>query len=173
MNTTKEDRIHDREIAVTSALMHGTLGALGAERQIAPGEVATALLRSRERNTGHTTRAGATDRSRKSRRFVTTERERAVAVVLECKGAALDQYDQVLGEMGRTPRGRDAPGSLFHWVTVTQDGIRVTDVWQTRAQFEPFAAEQIGPLTVEVGFPAPPEIAFHDVHNYDFAGGSA
>lgn len=100
-------------------------------------------------------------------------RERAVAVVLECKGAALDQYDQVLGEMGRTPRGRDAPGSLFHWVTVTQDGIRVSDVWQTRAQFEPFAAEQIGPLTVEVGFPAPPEIAFHDVHNYDFAGGSA
>jgi hypothetical protein len=51
----------------------------------------------------------------------------AVAVVTECKGATLDQYDQVLAKMGRTPRGRGAPGSLFHWVTATEDGIRVTD----------------------------------------------
>jgi hypothetical protein len=33
--------------------------------------------------------------------------------------------------------------------------------------------EQIGPLTAEVGFPAPPEITFHDLHNYDSADGSA
>jgi hypothetical protein len=46
-------------------------------------------------------------------------------------------------------------------------------MWQTRAQFEAFAAEQIGPLTAEVGFPTPPEITFHDVHNYDSADGSA
>jgi hypothetical protein len=44
----------------------------------------------------------------------------AVAVVIECKGATLDQYDQVLAKMGRTPRGRSAPGSLFHWVTATE-----------------------------------------------------
>ena len=97
----------------------------------------------------------------------------AVAVVIECKGATLDQYDQVLAKMGRTPGGRGAPGSLFHWVTATEDGIRVTDVWQTREQFEAFAGEQIGPLTVEVGFPSPPEITFHDVHNYDSADGPA
>jgi hypothetical protein len=41
--------------------------------------------------------------------------------------------------MGRTPRGRGAPGSLFHWVTATGDGLRVTDVWPTREQFEAFA----------------------------------
>jgi hypothetical protein len=69
----------------------------------------------------------------------------AVAVVIECKGATVDQYDQVLAKMGRTPRGRGAPGSLFHWVTATEDGIRVTDVWQTREEFETFATEQIGP----------------------------
>jgi hypothetical protein len=66
----------------------------------------------------------------------------AVAVVIECKDATLDQYDQVLAKMGRTPRGRGAPGSLFHWVTATEDGIRVTDVWQTREQFETFAARR-------------------------------
>ena len=96
-----------------------------------------------------------------------------VAVVIECKGATLDQYDQALAKMGRAPRGRGAPGSLFHWVTATEDGIRVTDVWETREQFEKFAAEQIGPITTEVGFPSPPEIAFHDVHNYDSTLGPA
>jgi hypothetical protein len=69
----------------------------------------------------------------------------AVAVVIDCKGATLDQYDQALAKMGRTPGGRGAPGSLFHWVTTTEDGIRVTDVWRTREEFEAFAAAQIGP----------------------------
>ena len=107
-------------------------------------------------------------------RFTMTKgRAMAVGVIIECKGATLDQYDQVLAKMGRTPRGRGAPGSLFHWVTATEDGIRVTDVWQTREEFETFAAEQIGPLSAEAGFPAPPVITFHDVHNYDSADGPA
>ena len=29
--------------------------------------------------------------------------------------------------------------------------------------------QQIGPFSTEVGFPTPPEITFHDVHNYDSA----
>jgi len=44
---------------------------------------------------------------------------------------------------------------------------------QTREEFETFAAEQIGPLSAEAGFPAPPEITYHDVHNYDSADGLA
>jgi hypothetical protein len=97
----------------------------------------------------------------------------AVGVVIDCKGATLDQYDQALARMGRTPGGRGAPGSLFHWVTATDDGIRVTDVWETREEFEKFAQEQIGPITMEVGFPEPPEISFYDVHNYDCTLGAA
>ena len=64
-------------------------------------------------------------------------------------------------------------GQSVPLVTATEDGIRVTDVWQTRGEFEAFAAEQIGPLTAEVGVPAPPEITFHDVHNFDSADGPA
>ena len=90
----------------------------------------------------------------------------AVGVVIDCKGATLDQYDEALAKMGREP-GHGAPGSLFHWVTATEDGIRVTDVWETREEFDRFAEEQIGPITAEVGFPALPEITFYDVHNYD------
>lgn len=95
----------------------------------------------------------------------------AVGVVLDFDGATLDQYDQVIEKMGLRPQGPGAPGGIFHWVTKTDNGIRVTDVWETREQFENFAQEQIGPYTQEVGIEAPPEITFYDVHNYLTEGG--
>jgi hypothetical protein len=56
----------------------------------------------------------------------------AVAVQLDFAGGTLEQYDRVIAEMGCTPGRRRAPGGLFHWVTKTDDGIRVVDVWQDR-----------------------------------------
>jgi hypothetical protein len=89
----------------------------------------------------------------------------AVGVVLEFPGGTLAQYDQVIGLMG-LERGRPLPpGGIFHWVTETGDGIRVTDVWESREQFERFAQEQIGPYSQQVGM-AEPQIAFHEAHNY-------
>jgi hypothetical protein len=90
----------------------------------------------------------------------------AVAIVMDFKGSTLDQYDKVVELMHLTPVGAGAPGSLFHWVTKTDDGIRVTDVWETKEQFETFAQEQIGPYTQQAGFEGPPEITFYDVHSY-------
>lgn len=97
----------------------------------------------------------------------------AVAVVIELPGATLDQYDQSLVKMGFTPEGAGAPAGLFHWVTATDDGIRITDVWRTKEDFDAFAASTIGPIAAEVGFPAPPQITFYEVHNYQTAGSAA
>jgi hypothetical protein len=91
----------------------------------------------------------------------------AVAVILEFgDGATLDQYDQVLEKMGfgRETTG-GGPGGLFHWVTKTDDGFRVTDVWETKEDFDKFAEEQIVPYSQEVGLPQP-QIEFIEVHNY-------
>jgi len=90
----------------------------------------------------------------------------SVAVQLDFKGATLEQYDQIIQKMGFTPQGSGGPGGLFHWVMKTADGLRVTDVWQTKGQFEKFAQEKIGPITQEVGITAPPEVQFFEVHNY-------
>lgn len=91
----------------------------------------------------------------------------AVAVQLDFPaGTTLEQYDQVIEKMGFTKGGKGAPGGLFHWVTKTDHGVRVVDVWQTREQFEKFASEQIGPLSQAAGIPGPPEIKFFEVHNY-------
>ena len=61
-------------------------------------------------------------------------------------------------------------GGLFHWVTKTSDGIRVTDVWESQEDFDKFAEEKIGPITQAVGIQAQPEIQYFDVHNYLTAG---
>lgn len=94
----------------------------------------------------------------------------AVAVVLEFKGGTLEQYDQVIEKMGFEPGGKGAPGGLFHWVTKTEDGLRVTDVWTDAETFQKFADEKIGPISQDVGVPGPPETTIYEVHNYLTAG---
>jgi hypothetical protein len=55
-----------------------------------------------------------------------------VAVIQDFPGGTLEQYNQVVEKMGFSPGGPGAPGGIFHWVTATDNGIRVTDVWQSR-----------------------------------------
>jgi hypothetical protein len=95
----------------------------------------------------------------------------AVAVQMDFEGATLEQYDEVCGKMGLTPKGPGPAGAISHFVTKTDSGMRVVDVWQTKEQFEKFAAEQIGPYSQDVGIPNPPAMQFFEVHNY-FTPGS-
>ncbi len=90
----------------------------------------------------------------------------AVAIVMDFEGATLEQYDRAMELMGLEPSGQAPSNALFHWVTETDNGIRVVDVWESRDAFEAFAEEQIGPQTAAAGIEAPPSMTFHDVHNY-------
>ena len=90
----------------------------------------------------------------------------AIGVVMEFTGATLEQYDQTIEKMGLVRGGPMPPGGLSHWVCATSEGLRVTDVWESREQFDRFAQEQIGPITQEVGIPGPPQISYYDAHNY-------
>ena len=90
----------------------------------------------------------------------------AVAVELNFPGATLEQYDQVIKKMGLRQGGPMPDGGISHWVTETDDGFRVVDIWESKEQFERFAQEQIGPLSREAGIERQPEIRFVEVHNY-------
>jgi hypothetical protein len=94
----------------------------------------------------------------------------AVAVQLDFLGATIDQYDQMNERIGLLPGGPAAPQELFHWVTETDDGFRVLDVWESREAFEKFAQEKLDPIYHEVGVRDPPVIQVFEVHNY-LAGG--
>jgi hypothetical protein len=89
-----------------------------------------------------------------------------VAAIIDFPGATLEQYDEVIKRMGFEPGGTGAPGGMFHWVTATDDGIRVTDVWESAEQFQQFADTKIGPITQEVGLAGEPDVTVLPVHNY-------
>jgi hypothetical protein len=93
----------------------------------------------------------------------------AVAVDLEFDGGTLEQYDEVAKLMEYEPGGAAPPGCLFHLGALTDRGLRVTDVWESKEQFEQYAREKIAPLSQQVGIPGPPRITFYDVHNYQTA----
>jgi hypothetical protein len=80
-------------------------------------------------------------------------------------GGTQDQYEQVIGNMGFQRQGMGPPGALFHWVNISDEGIRVVDVWKSPELFQAFADSQIGPLTQEAGLPEP-EVTTYEVHNY-------
>ena len=89
---------------------------------------------------------------------------------MEWPGGTAEQYDAVNAEIGHEPFGQGPPELLFHWMTVTDTGIRITDVWQNAEAFEKFAAEEIEPATQKAGIDTEPQITLHDVHNYITAG---
>jgi hypothetical protein len=94
----------------------------------------------------------------------------AVAVQLDFRGATLKHYDQALEWLGLLPGGPAARNQLFHWVTETDDGIRLIDVWDSREAFEKFFEATVRPVLPEIGVFDPPEVHVFEVHNY-FAGG--
>ena len=89
----------------------------------------------------------------------------AVAIEMHFKGATLEQYDEVLKLMGLDGGDTAPPGAIFHWAAQVDDGLHIVDVWESRAVFDKFAEEQIGPYSAQVGIPGPPEMTFYDVHN--------
>jgi hypothetical protein len=94
----------------------------------------------------------------------------AIAVVMKFKGVSLKQYDQVVDRMGYERSGAGGPGGIFHWVTQTEDGLQITDVWESKNAFERFAEAELRPHTTAVGITAPPEFTFYEVYNYLTAG---
>ena len=93
-----------------------------------------------------------------------------IAVQSDFKGGTLEQYDRVSAALGYPPGGPGTPGGLFHWVTATDDGIRITDVWQDQETFEQFMATKVGPAMQQAGVDIQPETQFFDVHNHHTAG---
>jgi hypothetical protein len=87
----------------------------------------------------------------------------AIARVFDGPGWTADQYGELIERMGFG--AHSAPGVLFHWATVTEEGIRATDVYATQEDADRLAAESVGPLAAELGL-APPTVSQYEVLRY-------
>ena len=92
----------------------------------------------------------------------------AIVRAFEAKGWTPAQYDELMKHLVNRlglADGQAAPGVLFHWAAVTDDGIRAVDVYESREAADVLVAETIGPIAGELQL-ALPEITELEVHNY-------
>ena len=87
----------------------------------------------------------------------------AIARIFEGTGWTPAQYDALIEKLGFG--GDAAPGVLFHWVTKTADGMRATDVYDSRESADRLVQERIGPAAAELGLPLP-EITEEEVYAF-------
>lgn len=90
----------------------------------------------------------------------------AIARVFDGKGWSAQQYDDLLARLldGFGQGRKTAPGVLFHWSAVTEDGMRAVDVYESREAADNLAP-QIGAIAADLGL-AMPDVSECEVHDF-------
>jgi hypothetical protein len=88
----------------------------------------------------------------------------AVGIRVKLAGVGAEQFDKL--EAAINPRVDHPDGLIFHASGPIDGGWGVLDFWESRAQFDRFAEERIGPGTQAAGITAQPEIHEFPVHEY-------
>lgn len=85
----------------------------------------------------------------------------AFGFVLDLPGMTVDQLNAAAEQLGiNAPGGRSPEGQLAHIELVTDDGVRVVDVWESEEAYGRFM-EQLGPIMGSLGiepFDPPPAL---------------
>jgi hypothetical protein len=89
----------------------------------------------------------------------------AIGIRLKMDGGSAELMDRLNAAID--PDGNPPDGLLFHASGPVDGGWGVLDFWESRAQFDRFAEERIGPAMASVGEGAgPPEIHEFAVHEH-------
>jgi hypothetical protein len=88
----------------------------------------------------------------------------AVGIRIKLPGVGVEEFDRVDAAMD--VRGNHPDGLIFSASGPVDGGWRVIDVWESRAHFDAFGAERIGPAVAATGVSVQPDIAEFPVHEY-------
>ena len=86
----------------------------------------------------------------------------AVMMHMLWEGIGVDEYEaarEAVNWEGDVP-----PGAMFHFMAAADDGVHVTDIWESAEAFDAFARDRLMPATTALGIPGEPRIAFLPVH---------
>lgn len=67
----------------------------------------------------------------------------AVLIIAENKGQTQEGYDGMIAHLGETIK--QAPGLILHTSHPTEDGWRVIEVWQSKAEANQWFAQYVAP----------------------------
>jgi len=87
----------------------------------------------------------------------------AVAMFMHWPGMKSDQYDSVMARLGLD--ANPAAGGVLHVAALTEEGLKVCDVWQTEQAFRGFLEQRLLPVASELGIEGQPEITLFPLHN--------
>ena len=88
----------------------------------------------------------------------------AVGIRIKLNGGTAEQMDQLNAEIDA--ESNPPEGLLFHASGPVDGGWGALDFWQSRAHFDRFAEERIGPAMAAIGAQAQPEIHEFPVHEH-------
>jgi hypothetical protein len=86
----------------------------------------------------------------------------AIMMLMEWVGIGETEYEAVRKTVNWEG---DAPaGGMFHVAAVTDQGLRITDVWESAADFDAFAHDRLMPGVKALGIPGEPRVQLLPVH---------
>ncbi len=88
----------------------------------------------------------------------------AIGIRIKLANVTVGEFDKI--EVAVRAREDRPDGLIFHASGPIDGGWGVLDFWESRAQFDRFAAERIGPAVQAAGSTAEPEIHEFPVHEY-------
>jgi hypothetical protein len=86
----------------------------------------------------------------------------AVVMQMHWSGVTPEQYERLREYVNWETLHAD--GGKLHIAGFDDDGINVTDVWESPEQFQRFIDERLTPGIEEVGVPGEPEVRFYEFH---------
>jgi hypothetical protein len=88
----------------------------------------------------------------------------AVGIRITLPGVGVEEFDRV--DAAIDVRGNHPVGLIFSASGPVDGGWQVIDLWESRAHFDAFAADRIGPAAAASGATVQPEVTEFPIHEY-------
>jgi len=86
----------------------------------------------------------------------------ATMMIMRWKGITPELYDEVRRKVGWEED--PAEGGILHVCAFDDDGMRITDVWESPEHFQRFGESRLMPVVKEIGIDSEPEVELLEIH---------
>jgi hypothetical protein len=86
----------------------------------------------------------------------------AVVVWIEWDGVTVEQYDAARKLVNW--EANPPTGGIFHVAAVADQGLRITDVWESAEAFQTFVERRLMPGVKQLGIQSEPRVQIYPLH---------
>lgn len=77
-------------------------------------------------------------------------------------GVTREEYEEARDQVGWEQRAPE--GGLLHIASFAEDGLRVTDIWESADDFNRFVENRLMPVVQEIGIQTQPDLIITEMH---------